>query len=74
MDHIQKLKHTIDALFGTGVSKKLPKDIEIKISKKTGRIRSVYHNGILLFTTRTDVLICQILNTIWIGRTNSIPA
>tara|TARA_B110000014_G_scaffold157161_1_gene110457 strand:+ start:8097 stop:8570 length:474 start_codon:yes stop_codon:yes gene_type:complete len=54
MDHIQKLKHTIDALFGTGVSKKLPKDIEIKISKKTGRIRSVYHNGILLFTTRTD--------------------
>ena len=54
MDHIQKLKHTIDALFGTGVSKKLPNDIEIKISKKTGRVRSVYHNGILLFTTRTD--------------------
>jgi uncharacterized protein with predicted RNA binding PUA domain len=54
MDNTEKLKHTIDALFGSGVSRKLPKDIEIKISKKTGRIRNVTHNGILLLTPRTD--------------------
>jgi uncharacterized protein with predicted RNA binding PUA domain len=54
MDNVQKLKHTIDTLFGYGVSKKLPKDIEIKISKRTGKIRNVNHNGTLLFTPRTD--------------------
>ena len=54
MDNIQKLKHTIDALFGYGVSKALPKNIEIIISKRTGKIRNVNHNGILLFTSRTD--------------------
>ena len=54
MDNVQKLKHTIDALFGYGVSKALPKDIEIIISKRTGKIRNVNHNGILLFTPRTD--------------------
>ena len=54
MDNLQKLKHTIDVLFGHGVSKTLPKDIEIIISKKTGRIRNVNHNGSLLFTPRTD--------------------
>ena len=41
MDHSVKLRQTVDALFGTGVSKFLPKDFEIKKSKKTGRIRSV---------------------------------
>ena len=51
---MQKLKHTIDVLFGHGISKTLPKDIEIIISKKTGRIRNVNHNGSLLFTPRTD--------------------
>ena len=54
MDKMQKLKHTIDVLFGHGISKALPKDIEIIISKKTGRIRNVNHNGSLLFTPRTD--------------------
>ena len=54
MDNVQKLKHTIDVLFGHGVSKTLPKDIEIIISKKTGTIRNVNHNGSLLFTPRTD--------------------
>ena len=54
MDNVQKLKHTIDVLFGHGISKTLPKDIEIIISKKTGRIRNVNHNGSLLFTPRTD--------------------
>ena len=54
MDNVQKLKHTIDVLFGHGISKTLPKDIEIIISKKTGRIRNVNHNGSLLFTPRSD--------------------
>lgn len=54
MDQVLKLRHTIDALFGTGVSKYLPKDIEITFSKKTGRIREVYHNKKLLCTLRID--------------------
>jgi uncharacterized protein with predicted RNA binding PUA domain len=54
MEPALKLKHTIDALFGIGVSKHLPKDIEITFSKKTGRIREVYHNKKLLCTLRID--------------------
>ncbi len=54
MDHILKLKYTIDALFGTGVSKYLPKDITITFSKKTGRIREVKYNDRLLCTLRID--------------------
>lgn len=53
MDHVLKLRYTIDALFGTGVSKYLPKDIEMTFSK-TGRIREVYHNKRLLCTLRID--------------------
>lgn len=54
MDSIEKLNHTLDALFGNGVSKYLPKKIEITYSKKNGRIRSVFHNGKLLCTLRID--------------------
>lgn len=54
MDQVLKLKHTIDALFGNGISKYLPKEIEITFSKKTGRIREVYHNKKLLCTLRID--------------------
>ncbi len=36
------------------MSKNLPKDIEIIISKRTGRIRNVNNNGDLLFTPRSD--------------------
>jgi uncharacterized protein with predicted RNA binding PUA domain len=54
MDPILKLKYTIDALFGLGVSKHLPKDISITFSKKTGRIREVKHNDKLLCTLRID--------------------
>ena len=38
MNSISKLKHTIDALFGTGVSKYLPKDIDILFSHRTGPV------------------------------------
>lgn len=54
MDQVLKLKYTIDALFGDGVSKYLPKDIEITFSRKTGRIRTVTHQGKLLCTLRID--------------------
>lgn len=54
MDHVQKLQSSIDSLFGNGVSKYLPKDIEMTFSRKTGRIRTVIHNGKLLCTLRID--------------------
>jgi uncharacterized protein with predicted RNA binding PUA domain len=54
VDPILKLKHTIDALFGSGVSRYLPKQIEIFFSKRTGRIREVYHKQNLLCTLRID--------------------
>jgi uncharacterized protein with predicted RNA binding PUA domain len=54
LDPTVKLRHTIDALFGNGISKNLPKDITMTFSKKTGRIREVYHNKKLLCTLRID--------------------
>ena len=54
MDNVEKLRHTIDALFGNGVSKYLPKNISFTYSKKNGRIRSVYQNEKLLCTLRID--------------------
>ncbi len=54
MDPTVKLRHNIDALFGQGTSKHLPKHIEIIFSKRTGRIREVYHKQKLLFTLRID--------------------
>ncbi|MGY5146987.1 MAG: PUA domain-containing protein [Candidatus Nitrosopumilus sp. bin_7KS] len=54
MDHIIKLQHSLDALFGNGTSKLLPKDIEMTFSRKTGRIRTVSHKGKFLCTLRID--------------------
>ena len=54
MDHIVKLQHSLDALFGNGTSKLLPKDIEITFSRKTGRIRPVSQKGKFLCTLRID--------------------
>ena len=54
MEHFVKLQHSLDALFGSGVSKYLPKDIDIIFSRKTGRIRTVSHKGKLLCTLRID--------------------
>jgi uncharacterized protein with predicted RNA binding PUA domain len=54
MDSILKIKCTLDALFGQGVSKYLPKDATISYSKNTGRIKHVYQNDVLLCTLRTD--------------------
>jgi len=54
VDQVAKLKHTVDALFGNGTSKRLPTDLEIMFSKKNGRIKEVYHNKKLLCTLRID--------------------
>ncbi len=54
MDQVLKLKYTLDALFGDGVSKYLPKNIEMTFSRKTGRIKTVMHEGKLLCTLRID--------------------
>jgi uncharacterized protein with predicted RNA binding PUA domain len=54
MDPKSKIIHTIDSLFGNGVSKNLPKNLNFTFSKKTGRIRSVFHEGKLLCTLRID--------------------
>lgn len=54
MDQVAKLRHTIDALFGTGTSKSLPKDLDIVFSRKNGRIKEVYHGKKLLCTLRID--------------------
>ena len=54
MDHFVKLQQSLDALFGSGSSKYLPKDIDIILSRKTGRIRTVSHKGKLLCTLRIN--------------------
>ena len=54
MDPYQKLQYTIDALFGKGVSKYLPKEIEITFSRKNGRIKTVTYKKKLLCTLRID--------------------
>jgi uncharacterized protein with predicted RNA binding PUA domain len=54
VDQILKLKYTLDALFGNGVSKYLPKNIEITFSRKTGRIKTVTQEEKLLCTLRID--------------------
>jgi len=54
MDQVLKLQYSLDALFGNGVSKCLPKNIEMTFSRKTGRIRTVSHEGKLLCTLRID--------------------
>jgi uncharacterized protein with predicted RNA binding PUA domain len=41
-------------LFGTGSSKYLPKDIDVILSRKTGRIRTVSHKGKILCTLRIN--------------------
>lgn len=54
MNSALKIKYTLDALFGLGVSKHLPKDVRFTYSKRTGRIQHVYQNDLLLCTLRID--------------------
>jgi len=54
MDPILKLRHTVDALFGYGVSAHIPMKIRFEFSKKNKRIRHVYEGDKLLCTLRID--------------------
>lgn len=54
MEHFLKLQQSLDALFGPGSSKYLPKDIDVILSRKTGRIRTVSHKGNILCTLRIN--------------------
>jgi uncharacterized protein with predicted RNA binding PUA domain len=54
VEHFLKLQQSLDALFGTGSSKYLPKDIDVILSRKTGRIRTVSHKGKILCTLRIN--------------------
>lgn len=54
MDPTTKLRKTIDILFGSGVSRHLPKGVDIQFSRRTGRIRGVSYRGELLCTLRID--------------------
>lgn len=54
LDSATKIRNTIDALFGAGVSNHLPKNLRFTYSKKTGRIQHVYSDETLLCTLRID--------------------
>jgi uncharacterized protein with predicted RNA binding PUA domain len=54
MNSTEKISFHIDALFGKGVSKVLPKGVEFTFSKKTGRIKSFGINDKLIGTLRSD--------------------
>ena len=49
-----KISRHIDALFGPGVSRALPPDIEPDFSRRTGRIKNFGIEGRLVATLRTD--------------------
>lgn len=55
MDHMQKIRHTIDAQFGQYSHRVLLSDVIIEHSKRTGRIRGIRDAyGNLLGTLRPD--------------------
>ena len=54
MESALKIRYTLDALFGSGVSKYMPKDVRFTYSKKTGRIQHMYQHDDLLCTLRID--------------------
>lgn len=53
VDPALKISYTIDALYGPGTSRFMPKDITFQYSR-TGRIRGVYDKDTLLCTLRVD--------------------
>jgi uncharacterized protein with predicted RNA binding PUA domain len=54
MDSVLKIKYTLDALFGNGTSRYLPRKIKFTYSKRTGRIQHVFEKENLLCTLRID--------------------
>ncbi len=54
MDPVEKIRQTIDTLFGNGTARQLPKDVDLTFSRRTGRIKSVFYRNDLLCTLRID--------------------
>lgn len=56
MDSLSKVRATVDAQFGAGASKRLPSDLHVEYSKRTGRIKTIHHpdGHQLLGTLRPD--------------------
>ena len=54
LDPRYKISRHIDALFGAGVSKALPEEIQPEFSRRTGRIKNFGIEGRLAATLRTD--------------------
>ena len=51
----RKIIMTFDYLFGKGISSSLPiNELELVISRKTGRLKSIYYQNNLISTFRTD--------------------
>lgn len=62
MDGELKVRHTMDALFGRGVSRYLPKKLDLEYSRKNGRVKSASSDGKLLCTLRIDGGIALTIN------------
>ena len=51
---VEKVRRHVDALFGPGVSKALPAELQMEFSRRTGRIKNFGIDGRLVATLRTD--------------------
>ena len=51
---LEKISHHVDSLFGQGVSKAIPVDLDLEFSRRTGRIKNFGIKGRLAATLRTD--------------------
>lgn len=54
VDPVEKVRRHVDAIFGAGVSRALPADMQFEYSRKTGRIKNFTIAGKLAATLRTD--------------------
>lgn len=54
IDPAEKISHHIDSLFGRGVSRAIPADLDLEFSRRTGRIKNFRLKGRLAATLRTD--------------------
>ena len=54
IDPREKIYRHIDAVFGSGISGRLPAEVEFEYSRRTGRIKNFSIEGQLAGTLRTD--------------------
>jgi len=53
-DERRRLSIMVDYLFGRGVSKAIPEGMKLKYSRRSGRVKLVYHNDKLFATVRPN--------------------